>query len=121
MTNRLGATVLLLILFNACAAPRVIRFDTGQGTPLEYRPSSSNTPMKVDAGAFEEALALLVLEVPPTLGAPHQGWLVRVSHPGSDSRADSRWQRLMRKSFGGLCAPGQRGSTASPCSTTGWA
>ncbi|WP_255208430.1 MULTISPECIES: hypothetical protein [unclassified Myxococcus] len=57
MASRLGVTVLLLTLLNACATPRVIRLDTGQGPPLEYRPSSSNTSVKVDAEVFEEALA----------------------------------------------------------------
>ena len=62
--------------------------------------------MKVDAEVFEEALGQLVLDVPLTLRAPQQGWLVRASHSGN--AADSRWQRLMRKSFGGICEPGQR-------------
>jgi len=119
MATRLGVTVLLLALLNACTTPRVVRLDTGQGSPLEYRPSSSSKSVKVDAEAFEEALARLVLEVPLTLRAPQQGSLVRASHPGHS--ADSRWQRLMRKSFGGLCEPASAGTTASPCSTTGWA
>ncbi|QAT85932.1 putative lipoprotein [Corallococcus coralloides] len=107
MATRLGVTLLLLVLLNACATPRVIRLDTGQGAPLEFRPSSSSNPsVKVDTEAFEEALAQLVLDVPLTLRAPQQVLLVRASHPGT--RADSRWQRLMRKSFGGLCDPGQR-------------
>jgi hypothetical protein len=63
--------------------------------------------VKVDAEAFEEALARLVLELPLSLRAPQQGLLVRASHPGSS--ADTQWQRLMRKSFSGLCEPGQRG------------
>ena len=53
--------------------------------------------------AFEEAQARLVLEVPLTLRASQQGWLVRASHAGNG--ADTRWQRLMRKSFGGFCEP----------------
>ncbi|WP_255207671.1 hypothetical protein [Myxococcus sp. AM009] len=103
MATRLGVTVLLFALLAACSTPRAIRLDMGQGSPLEYRPSSSNTFVKVDAGVFEEAL---VLEVPLTLRAPQQGLLLRASHSGNS--ADARWQRLMRKSFGGLCEPGQR-------------
>ena len=106
MATRLGVTLLLLTLLNACATPRAIRLDSGQGSPLEFRPSSSDRSVKVDAEAFEEALARLVLEVPLTLRAPQQGLLVRASHPGNS--ADTRWQRLMRKSFAGLCEPGQR-------------
>jgi len=106
MAPRLGVTVLLLVLLNACATPRVIRLDTGQGSPLEFRLSSSNTSVRVDAEAFEEALARLVLEVPLTLRAPQQGLLVRASHPGNN--ADTRWQRLMRKSL-----PRSRGCSAT--------
>ncbi|NMO17726.1 hypothetical protein HPC49_23820 [Pyxidicoccus fallax] len=107
MATRLGVVVLLLALLNACATPRVVRLDTGQGTPLEFRPSSSSKAVRVDAEAFEEALARLVLEVPLTLRAPQQGWWVRASHSGDAT--DARWQRLMHKSFGGLCEPGRRG------------
>ncbi|MBZ4418510.1 hypothetical protein [Myxococcus sp. RHSTA-1-4] len=106
MATRMGVTALLLALLSACATPPVVRLDTGRGAPLEYRPSSSRKAVKVDAEAFEEALGRLVLEVPLTLRAPQQGWLVRASHSGRD--VDTRWRRLMRKSFGGLCEPGQR-------------
>jgi len=107
MATRLGVTLLLLALLNACTTPRAVRLDTGQGAPLEYRPSFSKKSVKVDAEAFEEALAQMVLEVPLKLHVPPQGWLVRTSHSGK--AADTRWHRLMRKSFGGLCGQGQRG------------
>jgi hypothetical protein len=107
MTIRLNVAVLLLALLNACATPRVMRLDTGQGAPLEYRPPSSlNKSVKVDAEVFQEVLAGLVLSAPLTLRSPEQGWLVHASYPSND--ADTRWQRLMSKSFGGLCQPGQR-------------
>ncbi|MBN1205151.1 MAG: hypothetical protein JXB05_09530 [Myxococcaceae bacterium] len=105
MATRLTVAVLLLALLNACATPRV-RLDTGQGEPLEYRPPASNKLVKVDTEAFEEALTRWVLNLPLTLRSPQQGWLVRVSYPGDDT--DTRWKRLMSKSFGGLCEPGQR-------------
>ena len=63
--------------------------------------------MRVDAQAFEDALARWVLNAPLFLRVPRQGWLVRASYPGNDT--DGRWQRLMSKSFSGLCQPGQRG------------
>ncbi|MBZ4420953.1 hypothetical protein [Myxococcus sp. RHSTA-1-4] len=107
MATRLGVTALLLALLNACATPPVVRLDTGRGAPLEYRPASSNKSVKVDAKAFEDALTRLVLNAPLTLRAPQQGLLVRASYSGDGG--DARWQRLMRKSFGGLCQPGQRG------------
>jgi len=106
MATRLTAVVLLLALLNACAHQRVVRLDTGHGVPLEYRPPTSNPSVKVDAEAFEEALTHLVLNAPLALRPPQQGWLVRASYPSDDP--DTRWQRLMSKSFGGLCAPGQR-------------
>jgi hypothetical protein len=63
-----------------------VRLDIGQGTPLEHRPLASTTPVMVETGAFEEALARLVL-------------------------ADARWRALMARSYGGPCKPGQRGTT----------
>ncbi len=35
MPTRLGVAVLFIVLLNACATPRVVRLDTGQGAPLE--------------------------------------------------------------------------------------
>ena len=106
MATRLTVVVLLLALLNACATPRVVRLDMGQGAVLEYRPLPSTQSVKVDAEAFEESLTLLMLSAPLTLRPPQQGWLVRASYPGTDEAP--RWQRLMSKSFGGLCAPGER-------------
>jgi hypothetical protein len=106
MATRLTVAVLLLALLNACATPHGVRLDTGQGAPLEYRPPTSNKSVKVDAEAFEEALTQWVLNAPLALRPPQQGWLVRASSPSNDP--DTRWQRLMSKSFGGLCKAGQR-------------
>jgi hypothetical protein len=105
MATRLGVTLLALALLSACTSPRVVRLDTGRGPPREYRPPSSDKPMKVDAEAFEESLARLVLEAPLPLRVPPQGGWVRASH--TDNAADTRWQRLMIKSFGGPCGNGQ--------------
>jgi hypothetical protein len=109
MATRLTAAVLLVALLNACATPPGVRLDTGQGKLLEYRPPSSNKSVKVDAEAFEEALAQMVLNAPLTLRPSQQGWLVRASYPGNNEVP--RWQRLMSKSFGGICEPGQRKET----------
>ncbi|PTL75476.1 hypothetical protein [Vitiosangium sp. GDMCC 1.1324] len=108
MASRLTAAIVLLALLSACASQRVVRLDTGQGEPLEYRPPS-NKSVKVDEEAFEEALTQLVLEVPLTLRPSQQGWLVRASYPSNDE--GTRWQSLMSKSFGGICEPGQRKET----------
>jgi hypothetical protein len=106
MTTRLIVAFLLLALTHACVPSHMVRLDTGQGAPLEYRPPSSNQPVKVVAEAFEVALRQLVLKVPLTLRAPQPGALLRTSYFGDD--ADARWQRLMSKSYSGVCAPGQR-------------
>jgi hypothetical protein len=106
MAPHLTAAVVLLALLNACATPGGVRLDTGQGAPLEYRPPTSSKPVKVDAETFEQALRQLVQTEPLTLRSAQQGWVVRASYPGFD--ADTRWQRLMGKRFGGFCKPGQR-------------
>jgi hypothetical protein len=108
MPHRLIVAVLLLALVTACASPRGVRLDTGQGALLELRPPA-HEPVVVDAEAFEEALTQWVLSAPLPLPPPPQGWLVRASYPGSD--AEPHWQRLMNKSLGGLCEPGQRRET----------
>jgi hypothetical protein len=106
MAIRLAAAVLLLALLNACAPSRGVRLDTGLDVPVEYWPLTASKPVKVDAEAFERALRQLVLSPPLTLSAVPQSGLVRASYPGLD--ADTRWQRLMSKRFGGICKPGQR-------------
>jgi hypothetical protein len=106
MATRLTVAVLLLALINACAPSRAVRLDTGQGAPMEYRPPTSSKPVKVDADAFEKALRQLALNAPLTLRPAQQGGFVRASYPELD--ADTRWQRLMSKRFGGLCKPEQR-------------
>jgi hypothetical protein len=106
MATRQIAAIVLLALLNACATPRVVLLDTGQGAPIERGQPSSKKSLQVDAEAFEQALTQLVLDAPLTLRSPQQGWLVRASYPRNDE--DTRWQRLMSKSFGGLCEPGHR-------------
>ncbi|MFL5347224.1 MAG: hypothetical protein ACJ8AT_20770 [Hyalangium sp.] len=106
MTARLSMAVQLLMLLTACTPAHVIRLDTGQGTPREYKPPTWNNSVQVGANDFEQALTRLVLEIPLSLRPVSQGRLVRASYPTND--ADARWQSLMRKSFGGFCKPGQR-------------
>ena len=106
MAFRLTLAVLLLALSAACGSSRVVRLDTGQGAPLEYHPPGPSESVPVDAGAFEQSLTRLVLQLPLTLRAPQQGLLVRATH--SDNGADTRWQRLMRRGYGGFCKAGQR-------------
>ena len=82
---------------------------TGMTFPLEYRPPTANKSVKVDAEAFEEALTQLLLEAPLTLRPLQQGGPARASSPSDGP--DTRWQRLMIKSFVGICEPGQRKKT----------
>lgn len=104
--RRLAVAVLLLALLNACATQRVVRLDTGQGSPIDYKPPTSNKSVEVDEEAFEESLTQLVLGIPLTLRPLQQGWVMRASSP-SDA-PDTRWPNWMNKSFGGICKPGQR-------------
>ncbi|HEX8704890.1 MAG TPA: hypothetical protein VF815_39015 [Myxococcaceae bacterium] len=107
--QRLIVAALFLALSTSCSATRVVRLDTGQGEPLEYTPPTSIQPVKVDAEAFEEALTQMVLNAPLPLRPPQQDGWVRASYLSDDP--ETRWQRLMGKSFGGICEPGQRKET----------
>ncbi len=104
--RQLMIATLCLALCTACGTTRVVRLDTGQGAPLEHQPSTLNTSVKVGVDDFEEALTLMVLEARLTLRPAQQDWLVRASYPGQDKEAQGR--SLVSKSFGGLCAAGQR-------------
>jgi hypothetical protein len=111
--------LLLVALATACGPPRVIRLKTGQGAPLEYRPPTCDRSVTVDADDFEGALAQLVLEMPLALHAPEPGWLVRTS-TSSTRETDRQVQRLLRKSFGGMCRPGQPREDCLSLLDDGW-
>jgi hypothetical protein len=106
MYHRLIVAVLLLAVPTACSTTHVVRLETGQGAPREYQPPSWNNSVRVGTNEFEQALARLVLEMPLALRSAQQGGLVLASYPAHGT--DTRWQRLMGKSFGGLCKAGQR-------------
>jgi hypothetical protein len=105
MFLRLSVAVLLVALATACGTTRVVRLDTGQGAPREYRPPTWNRSVEVDPHAFEEALMRLALEESLAIRPSQQGWLVRTSSVSNE--ADTRWQYLVSKSMGGRCRPGQ--------------
>jgi Restriction endonuclease fold toxin 5 len=105
MNPRQIVALLMAALTAACTTPRVIRLDTGQGAPLQYRPPSESLSVKVSEDEFEEALTRLVLHAPLTLRSPQHGWLVRTS--STSAGLGRPWQNLVIKSFGGLCKPGQ--------------
>jgi len=98
-------TLLLTALTTACGTTHSVYPDTGQRTPLEYRPPTSNRSFGVDEDEFKEALARLMLDAPLSIRPAQQGWLVRTSAPIND--ADSSRKRLFGKSFGGPCRPRQ--------------
>ena len=106
MTSRMAVAILLLALATGCTTPRVVRLDTGQGSPLEYRLPTSNRSVEVDEGQFKEALVQLVLETPLSLRPSQQGWLVRTSAPYKD--VGTSQPHLPHKGFGSLCRPRQQ-------------
>ncbi|NOK11423.1 SitA5 family polymorphic toxin [Corallococcus exercitus] len=107
MTFRVHVAVLILFLLGACATPRGrVQLDTGEGPPIEYSPPSPVRAVAVGAGAFEKALTELVLAAPLRLRASRPGNWVRASYPTSE--AESRWQRVTDRGFGGFCEPGPR-------------
>lgn len=105
MTSRLPIALVLLTFFSACTTPHRLRLDTGEGLPREFQPLTPAKPVVVDEAAFGHALERLVLESSLVLQPPQQGWVVRTAFFGSPT--PPRWQDLVSKSFGGLCAPGQ--------------
>jgi hypothetical protein len=110
VTFHKALSLCLLVCVAACASPRVVRLDTGQGRPLEYSAPSWNESVPVSRDEFEQALARLVLEVPLSLRSSQAGLLVRTSSSGYGATADSVWQRALRKDYGRWCrayeAPG---------------
>jgi hypothetical protein len=105
MAPRLTCVLLVVALTSACAPAHMVLLDTGEGTPLEYRPPTTNKSVKVDQDDFEEALGRLVLGEPLMIRSAQQGWLL---HASSHSNSPGTWRHsLVHKSFGGMCRPGQ--------------
>jgi hypothetical protein len=94
---------MLVVLASACASPRMVRLDTGQGEPLEHRPPTTNRFVAVSEETFEKALGRLLLEEPLVVRPAGQGFVVRTSatHPSGDA---AYW---LGKALGGPCRPGQ--------------
>jgi hypothetical protein len=103
MLRRLSAVLMLGVLACACAAPRAVRLDMGQGAPLEYHPPTSNRSVEVSEEDFEEALAHLLLKEPLLLRPSVQGRLVLTS--SSHAAGDTAY--WLGKALGGPCRPGQ--------------
>lgn len=105
MASRLTAVLMLVVLASACATPRAVRLDTGQGAPVEHRPPTTNRSVKVSEGDFEQALAHLMLEEPWGLRPAGQGFLVRTV--STHTAGEPSWQYWLGKGLGGPCRPGQ--------------
>ncbi|WP_164010426.1 AHH domain-containing protein [Pyxidicoccus trucidator] len=97
----------LLLTATGCAGTRVVRLDTGQGRPLEYRPPRGDRSVKVDEDAFKEALTRLVVELPLFIRPAEAGWLVRASTRGSS--VDTALRSALRKSYGRWCQAHEAG------------
>ncbi|HEX8697519.1 MAG TPA: hypothetical protein VF815_01650 [Myxococcaceae bacterium] len=95
--------MLLVVFASACATPRVVRLDIGQGEPLEHLPPTMSRSVTVRGADFEGALARLMLDEPLVVHPAGQGWVVRASFspPAGDT---SYW---LGKALGGPCRPGQ--------------
>lgn len=105
MACRLTTALTLMTFITACATPRVVRLDIGEGLPLEYRPPTWNRSVDVSAADFEEALGQLVLAEPLVIRPAGQGWLVRTSSPRESEQATTGY--WVGKALGGPCRPGQ--------------
>lgn len=105
MTRRLSSVLMLVMLTTACATPRVVRLDTGEGPPLEHQPATWNRAVEVSAADFERALGRLLLNEPMVLRGAEQGWVVRTS--SSTVSGESSMGYWLGKGLGGPCRPGQ--------------
>lgn len=104
MKLRWGGVLLLGYLMVGCATSRVVRLDTGEGTPIVYTPPRSVEPIEIDAGAFQRVMTQLVLDMrfslrpeeevrprvrlaawdsePRTQGRDYGAWCSRQDSPG---------------------------------------
>ena len=62
MTLRAGLLLLCCPLVG-CATARVVRLDTGEGTPIVYTPARRAPPVEIDQREFEKAMTALLLEM----------------------------------------------------------
>lgn len=103
MASRWSAVFMLVVFASACATPRGVRLDTGQGQAFEHQPPTTGRAVAVGEEDFEASLRWLLLEVPLAVRPAGQGFVVRASHspPAEDT---AYW---FGKALGGPCRPGQ--------------
>lgn len=99
---RVGVTVLLLLLASGCSARRVVRLDTGHGTPISYTPIES-APVQVAEDVFASSVAEIVLGLRLDVGL---GGLTR----------DERLSLLAGGLVDGVRGPSVRSSLSHRCS-----
>jgi hypothetical protein len=101
MARRVSAVLMVVVPASACASPRVVRLETGQGPALEYRPPTWNQAVEVSALDFEQALERLVLQEPLALRPAGEGWLVRAA--SSRAAGEDSTGSWVAKALGGPC------------------
>jgi hypothetical protein len=78
-----------------------VRLDTGQGKPLEYRPSTWDEQVGVDEDDFEKALVRLLLEVPLSVRPSQAGGLLLTASAGEALDKGTRY--ALRRGYGRWC------------------
>lgn len=95
MTTRWMFPLLLVLLAGCGSATRVVRLDTGRGTPVVFTPRTAAEPVELDADAFKESVSALVRDVrPPALPQDAARRLFEVEARSGSYRYDLRTHRL---------------------------
>ena len=86
----LRGIVVLLLLVSGCATTRVVNLDTGQGSPITYKPVDTD-PIKIDELEFKTAVAGFVLDMRLNVGLevpPHDDRLSLLASAGAGGLVD---------------------------------
>lgn len=97
MKPRWGGLLLLGFLLVGCATSRVVRLDTGDGTPIVYTPPTSVEPIKVDETAFQQVMTRLVLDM-------HFSLRPEEAHPRVRLASWDTEPRIQGRDYGAWCS-----------------
>jgi hypothetical protein len=100
---RICRIVALLVLASGCATTRVVNLETGQGTPIVYKPVDTE-PIKIDEAEFKNVVARLVLDMNLNVGLgafPQDDRLSLLASAGG--RVDGAQGRTMPPSYERIC------------------
>ncbi|MCY1029927.1 Tox-REase-5 domain-containing protein [Corallococcus sp. BB11-1] len=100
--RRSGVWMLVLVLVTGCASGPTVRLRTGDGQVRTYTPRTSAQRIPIQEGAFKEALAQLVLDVPLTVRPSRLGRVVR-ARTGDGALMDEGLGFLLRDRYGKWC------------------